>query len=391
MCVIDLLTWVVTMATRTAKMSYSGAAKASSFRSPSPVKSKQPMNGNSEADSKPAQVDKIYSHSSKSTERELNRWDDSNASHSTLEESASSGHWDQFSVNERLFGVKTDFNEEMYTTSLDRNSPEFKKLQKDADRIAREITGSCSSNSHVSEERLQDLNESQQDSLGEEERYSSVIRSPNSYVPPAFRKKGSSESESTPPGLPSDAPEKAKPVAQEIGSSVSGDSTKPETAKEPAKVESTKEPIKNEAAKEPAKTETTTEPKAASSSTRPVTAEAVSSETKSFQFNANASSFVPRSSSNQQAHGQFPQHPYYGAQYPYPMWQAPQPAAMHQAFMMQDFPGTHITGERSRTVHQYVSTNGTVYFYQSAPVQSGRPEAASEDASQSLDAQPAPQ
>lgn len=141
-----------------------------------------------------APVDKVY-HSSKISERELNLWNipDSqtatNSSLLTLEESTSHESWDQFSVNEKLFGCKTDFDEELYTTSLDRSTPEFKRLEKDAERIAREIQHSYSGNLHVSEERKQDITDN--DALDEEERYSSVIRNPSSYVPPIFRKNSS--------------------------------------------------------------------------------------------------------------------------------------------------------------------------------------------------------
>lgn len=47
--------------------------------------------------------------------------------------------WDQFEVNERLFGAKTDYDEEIYTTKLDRSGAGFKKRERDADRIASEI------------------------------------------------------------------------------------------------------------------------------------------------------------------------------------------------------------------------------------------------------------
>ena len=51
------------------------------------------------------------------------------------------GKWDQFSTNERLFGVTTDFDERMYTTEIDRSAPDFKRKEAEALRIAREIEG----------------------------------------------------------------------------------------------------------------------------------------------------------------------------------------------------------------------------------------------------------
>lgn len=47
--------------------------------------------------------------------------------------------WDQFAVNEKKFGVSTDFNEDMYTTVLDKSDPNFIKKEKEAQRIAKEI------------------------------------------------------------------------------------------------------------------------------------------------------------------------------------------------------------------------------------------------------------
>jgi PAB1-binding protein PBP1 len=48
--------------------------------------------------------------------------------------------WDQFAANEQLFGIKTDFNEEIYTTKLDRSRADFKERERQAIAIANEIT-----------------------------------------------------------------------------------------------------------------------------------------------------------------------------------------------------------------------------------------------------------
>jgi len=47
--------------------------------------------------------------------------------------------WDQFTANEQLFGVKASFDENVYTTKIDRNAPDFKEREKKAQRIAAEI------------------------------------------------------------------------------------------------------------------------------------------------------------------------------------------------------------------------------------------------------------
>ena len=52
-----------------------------------------------------------------------------------------SGHggWNQFSVNEKLFGVKTGFDEDLYTTKLDRSGPDYAEREKRAQALANEI------------------------------------------------------------------------------------------------------------------------------------------------------------------------------------------------------------------------------------------------------------
>ena len=52
---------------------------------------------------------------------------------------ATGGSWDQFAVNEKLFGVKAGFDEDAYTTKLDRNAPDFKEKERKAQQLANEI------------------------------------------------------------------------------------------------------------------------------------------------------------------------------------------------------------------------------------------------------------
>ena len=56
-----------------------------------------------------------------------------------LESMTSTGGWDQFKTNEARFGLKTDYQDEMYTTQLDRSGKDFKEREREADRKAREI------------------------------------------------------------------------------------------------------------------------------------------------------------------------------------------------------------------------------------------------------------
>ena len=59
----------------------------------------------------------------------------------TFESGANGNTWDQFSANETLFGVKASFDEDVYTTKLDRSAPDFKERERKAQRIANEIIG----------------------------------------------------------------------------------------------------------------------------------------------------------------------------------------------------------------------------------------------------------
>jgi hypothetical protein len=102
---------------------------------------------------------------------------------------SSSMSWDQFETNARLFGAKTDYDEEIYTTKLDRSSADYKKRERHADRLAAEIMSKTSSNPHVAEERGQ---VTANDTKDEEEKYSGVVRSQGAYVPPGARRAGAS-------------------------------------------------------------------------------------------------------------------------------------------------------------------------------------------------------
>ena len=100
-------------------------------------------------------------------ERELQRWDASADTAVDLSFSDKDRNWDQFAVNERLYGVKSDYDETLYTTAIDRTAPDYKKRAAAADRIAREIESTPTTNVHLAEERGQI---SQTDGLDEEDR-----------------------------------------------------------------------------------------------------------------------------------------------------------------------------------------------------------------------------
>ncbi|TKA49201.1 hypothetical protein B0A54_01277 [Friedmanniomyces endolithicus] len=127
-------------------------------------------------------------------ERQLQRWDDS--ADTDIDMSLDSGEtgWDQFATNEKLYGVRTTYDENIYTTAIDRRDPRYKQREAEAARIAREIEGSSAANAHVAEERLRDAGKD--DGRDEEEKYSGVRRESASllpkrtagaYVPPSHR------------------------------------------------------------------------------------------------------------------------------------------------------------------------------------------------------------
>ncbi|KIK94468.1 hypothetical protein PAXRUDRAFT_142736, partial [Paxillus rubicundulus Ve08.2h10] len=98
---------------------------------------------------------------------------------------AGSPSWDQFAANEQMFGVTTSFDEEVYTTKLDRTAADFKEKERKAQRIASEIMGSVNNNPHIAEERNLNLDDN---GLNEEDKYGAVVRGSGAYIPPGARK-----------------------------------------------------------------------------------------------------------------------------------------------------------------------------------------------------------
>jgi hypothetical protein len=49
------------------------------------------------------------------------------------------GAWDQFATNERLYGTRTDYHEELYTTQLDRTGADYRAREQRAAQLEREI------------------------------------------------------------------------------------------------------------------------------------------------------------------------------------------------------------------------------------------------------------
>jgi len=123
-------------------------------------------------------------------ERELQRWQPGPEHDVDMslggDESGPSGAWDQFAANERLYGLQSDYSEDIYTTSINRHDPRFKEKEREAERIAREIEKGGEARKQTSEA---------DSGLDEEDKYSGVRREtpslikrgPNAYVPPSQR------------------------------------------------------------------------------------------------------------------------------------------------------------------------------------------------------------
>lgn len=131
-------------------------------------------------------------------ERNLQRWEPGpDAGPDMPLESTGTGTagWDQFEANARLFGTTSSYDENLYTTKIDRSDPSYKQKEAEAARIAREIENSATDNPHVREERGL---APESDGHDEEDKYSGVRRDdanfpplqsgqPNKYTPPARR------------------------------------------------------------------------------------------------------------------------------------------------------------------------------------------------------------
>lgn len=107
--------------------------------------------------------------------RELTQWTDDGANTNGsldggLEDTTDGGAWDQFATNERMFGLRTDYDENLYTTAIDRSSASYSAKAANADRIARQIESSNATSSHAAEERVMDHVGTGEDSRSEEDK-----------------------------------------------------------------------------------------------------------------------------------------------------------------------------------------------------------------------------
>ncbi|KAJ5086404.1 SM domain found in ataxin-2 [Penicillium alfredii] len=179
-------------------------------------------------------------------ERTLKRWEPAEDDVDMSLETTSTAGWDQFETNERLFGAKTNYDENLYTTRIDRSDPTYKQKQVEAARIAREIEGTDVDNVHVREERgLVAPDTGDQD---EEDKYSGVRRDekafpplvsgqPNKYTPPARRQAGPQPAVPTGPSAKQPAPAAATVPSQAPAKESAQAAQPPAAAKTPADAE----------------------------------------------------------------------------------------------------------------------------------------------------------
>ncbi|EEU48001.1 uncharacterized protein NECHADRAFT_90259 [Fusarium vanettenii 77-13-4] len=141
-------------------------------------------------------TDSAISNNRFGNERVLQPWvpDTNDAVNGSLERSGNNAGWDQFAENERLFGLTTDYDENIYTTAINKSHPQYRERIAAADRKAREIERSAPTTAHVAEERIMDY-VGGDDGGDEEDKYSGVRRQDfpplsgreNKYTPPAKR------------------------------------------------------------------------------------------------------------------------------------------------------------------------------------------------------------
>ena len=86
-------------------------------------------------------------------ERQLEAWQDSSVPSVNLSMNGSMAGYDQFKYNEDRYGIKSDYDESFYTTTIDRTGASYKERAARADQIAREIEGGETDNPHIAEER----------------------------------------------------------------------------------------------------------------------------------------------------------------------------------------------------------------------------------------------
>ncbi|GAX24102.1 hypothetical protein FisN_9Hh354 [Fistulifera solaris] len=214
------------------------------------------------------------------------------------------GGWDQFKANEQLFNVKASYDENLYTTELDKSTIDQEKIEH-AEKLAREIEGAASSNPHIAEERGHKI----QGDYDEEDLYSGVLKEqpkkqPMNWAAVAKADKSQKQTISS-AATTGDAPKiEVAPVlvpsTPKVEESSMAEATpvtsnrKKEQPDEEKVAEKKEAEVKSEKPSEEASKE---EKPATSSETKEVGKSKLNANAKSFTFNINAKSFTPGSAS----------------------------------------------------------------------------------------------
>lgn len=153
--------------------------------------------------------------------------------------------WDQFAVNEKLFGLKATFDESMYTTVpvLDKNSQEYKDCLREAEKIARRIDNAPSTgNVHIDEERGRMSNVSEDDkysttsSRGEAAKEVPGMEVPAKESPKEASSKEASSAKESSKEVPAKVSPKEVSSAKEVSKVSAKESSKEAAPKEVSKV-----------------------------------------------------------------------------------------------------------------------------------------------------------
>lgn len=201
------------------------------------------------------------------------------------------GSWDQFAANQEKFGVKTSYDENLYTTKLDKDKIDQAKI-KHAERIAREIESQTTTNIHLAEERNQKLaldfdeedlysgvlDKSGKDKAAREEEERKKAAAPKmSWAAAAAKKKDGEDAAAAPPP-PVEKPKPAAVTPDITELKVSSEEKKTETQEEPKNADVKK-------AEEDNKEEEKEEEKPKSTK--------LNANAKEFTFNPGAKTFTP--------------------------------------------------------------------------------------------------
>jgi PAB1-binding protein PBP1 len=100
-------------------------------------------------------TDKDISAGWQGRERTLQKWEatDNGTDVDLSLENGHVGGWDQFAAHKKMTGLESTYDENNYTTTINRSKPGFEEAERRAEKIAREIESSTATNAHVAEER----------------------------------------------------------------------------------------------------------------------------------------------------------------------------------------------------------------------------------------------